>query len=126
MEAEERYKTGKAWEHLSHNVMWGGRRWGVPNYKFVCNKSEVEFLTGETGYSQSCERRGSRLVMKHWMMKSSALFECGPLPPRPHCVHLMSYSCDRCSQALPLFRSCVLYLTQTKEQRMGGEGEAWE
>ena len=39
---------GKAWEHLSHDVETrvdtkGG---GIPNYKFVPNKPESEFLTG--------------------------------------------------------------------------------
>ena len=30
---------GKTWEHLSHDID------AVPNYKFVGNKSEDEFLT---------------------------------------------------------------------------------
>ena len=56
-------KAGKAWEYLSRNVTWSERRWGVPDYKFVCNKPEDEFLTGEGRYSRSHERLGSCLVL---------------------------------------------------------------
>ena len=31
----------------------------VPDYKYVHNKPESEFLTGQAEYSQSCERLGS-------------------------------------------------------------------
>ena len=33
----------------------------VPNYKFMCNKPETKFLTGEVKYSQYHECPGSRL-----------------------------------------------------------------
>ena len=53
---------------------------GVPDYKYVCNKPESEYM-----YSQSCERLGSCLAMQRLMMKSSTYtlfhaFECEPLP----------------------------------------------
>ena len=59
---------------------------------------------------------GSRLVLECLMMKSSALFECGPLSP---CVHLTStrcHLCDKCSQAIPVFRrsSASVYDTEHK------------
>ena len=46
----------------------------VPNYKYVRNKLESEFPTGQAEYSQSCERMGSCLVTEGSMMKSSMLF----------------------------------------------------
>ena len=59
----------------------------VPDYKYVRNKSESEFLTGQAEYSRSCECLGSCLVTERSMMKSSMLFhvfECGPIPPYVH------------------------------------------
>ena len=38
-------------------------------------------------------------------MKSSALFEHGPLPPYVHLASTKRHSRDRCSQAFPIFRS---------------------
>ena len=50
-------------------------------------------------------------------------------PPPPH-IHLASTWChshDRCSQAFPVFRAlllpCIIYWTQTEEQKTG---KAWE
>ena len=65
-------------------VVVGG---AVPDYKYVHNKPESEFLTGQVEYSRSCERLGSCLAMEHSMMKSSTLFhvfECGLLPSYIH------------------------------------------
>ena len=45
---------GKAWEHLSREMRSGGREvdmGGVPDYKFMHNKLESEFLTGQAEYS---------------------------------------------------------------------------
>ena len=59
----------------------------VPDYKYVRNKPESGFLTGQAEYSRSCERLGSCLATERSMMKSSTLFhefECGPLPPYVH------------------------------------------
>ena len=39
------------------------------------------------------------------MMKSSTLFECGPLPPYVHLVSTRRHSRDRCFQAFPVFRA---------------------
>ena len=36
-------------------------------------------------------------------MKSSTLFECGPLPPYVHLASTRRHSHDRCSQAFPVF-----------------------
>ena len=57
------------------------------------------------------------------MMKSSALFECGPLPPYVHLASTKRHSRDRCSQAFPVF--CTLPLpciTKTEKQNGGGLG----
>ena len=64
----------------------------MPDYKYVRNKPESGFLTGQAEYSRSRERLGSCLASERSMMKSSTLFhefECGPLPPY---VHLTSTS----------------------------------
>ena len=67
----------------------------MPDYKYMCNKLESEFLTCQAEYSESCERLGSCLATEYSMMKFSTLFECGPLPPPPPpCpprVHLKSF-----------------------------------
>ena len=48
--------------------------------------SQVEYL-------QSYDCLGSCLVTEHSTMKSSTLFQCGPLPPlRQHRVHLTSFT----------------------------------
>ena len=84
LQAEERKKRGRPGNTCHVNDVWwtqgGGRGGGVPNYKFVCNKSQSKFLTGEIKYCRSREHLGSRLSERS-MMKSSMLFECGPLPP---------------------------------------------
>ena len=80
----------------------------VPDYKYVRNKTESEFLTGQAEYSRSCER----LAMERSMIKSSTLFyifECGPLPPtstsRPPDI-----ICGKCSLAFHIFAtlSCII------------------
>ena len=44
------FKTGKAWEHLLHDVDASGCEvdvgGAVPNYNPVCNQPESEFLAG--------------------------------------------------------------------------------
>ena len=42
-------KTGKAWEHLLHDVDMGGGG-GGPDYKYMRNKPESGFLTGQAEY----------------------------------------------------------------------------
>ena len=59
-----------------HEVDVGGT---VPDYKYMCNKPESEFLAGQVEYS-SCERLEFCLAME-CSMKSSTLFECRHLPP---------------------------------------------
>ena len=66
----------------------------VPDYKYVHNKPESEFLTGIVEYSPSCEHLGSCLAVEHSLMKSSMLFNL-PIyvntdPYLPPCVHLTS------------------------------------
>ena len=50
-------KTGKALEHLLHDVDVSGCEvnvgGAVPNYSPVCSQPESEFLAGEVEYSQS-------------------------------------------------------------------------
>ena len=50
------------------------------------------------------------------MMKSSTLFECGPLPPYVHLASTRRHSHDRCSQAFPVFlrSSTSVYYTERK------------
>ena len=36
----------------------------MPNYKYMCNKPESEFVTRQAEYSQSCEHLGSCLAME--------------------------------------------------------------
>ena len=90
-------KMGKTWEHLSHDID------AVPDYKFVGNKSEDEFLTVQVEYF--C------LLLEHLRVKTSMLFECGPLSPNTM-IHLTStwcYSLDkwpRFSSFLSLFCFC--------------------
>ena len=99
-------------------VEGGGHR---ANYKFVPDKSECELLTSQIEYSQSCECLGPSLAVKHPMMTSSMLFECKPLSP---CVHLSStwrHSCDKCSQAFPVFpknaHTIIAWLASSSRQR---------
>ena len=69
---------------------------------------QSEFLTSKVKYCRSCEPQESWLSLEHSMMKSSALFERGPLPPYVHLVSTRCHSCDRCSQAFPIFRTFPL------------------
>jgi len=90
---------------------WGGSRGAVPDYKYRRNKPENEFLTGEAEYLWSCERLGSCLKVERSMIKSSTLFhvfECGPLPPYVHLASTWRHSCDRCSQAFPVFHALLV------------------
>ena len=127
-----RRKSAKNGEGLGTLITWmtsGGREVDVggtvPDYKYVRNKPESGFLTGQAEYSRSCERLGSCLETERSMMKSSALFhefKCGPLLPYVHLASTWRYSRDKCSQAFPvfaLFYLRVLYWTQTEEQKTG-------
>ena len=62
------------------------------------------------------------------MMKSSTLFhlfERGPLPPYVHLTSNRRHSCDRCSQAFPVFRGlllpCIILNKKKKRERPGNE-----
>ena len=88
----------------------------VPDYKYMQNKPEIEFLTGQVEYLQSCERMDARwtscLVSELLMMKFSTLLECGPLPSYIHLafpddIHVISV--PGLPHFLPLFHFCVLY-----------------
>ena len=46
------------------------------------------------------------------MMKSSTLFERGPLPPYVHLAYTKRHSRDRCSQAFPIFHALPLPWTK--------------
>ena len=101
-------------------MMSGGREvdvgGAVPIYKLVCNKPSSEFLTGGVEYCRSHERLGSWLLFERSMMKSSTLFERGLLLPYVHLASTRRHSCDRCSQAFPVFRrsSASMYYTERK------------
>ena len=62
------------------------------------------------------------------MMKSSTLFECGPLLPYMHLASTRHHSHDRCSQAFPVFRTLPLPCTILNANRRTNKktGEAWE
>ena len=51
MGAKDRRKTGKAWEHSSHEWTQGGRKVDVGGegliFKYMCTKLESEFLTAQ-------------------------------------------------------------------------------
>ena len=59
-------------------------------------------FTGEVEYCQPCEHLGSWLSFERLMMKSSTLFECGPLSPYIHLTSTRRHSCDRFFATLPL------------------------
>ena len=91
--------------------------WGaLPINQFVCNKWVSKILTGEVEYCQSCEPKESWLSLERLMMKSSALFERGPLPPYVHLVSTRHHSRKRYSQAFPIFlcSSTSVYYTEWK------------
>ena len=72
--------------------MEGGEGGGVmPDYKYMHNRPESEFLTAQVEYLQSCDHLVSCLETERSMMKSATVFECGSLPRPPH-VHLTSTS----------------------------------
>ena len=95
---------------------------GVPNYKHV---PEGECLTGQAEYSRSCVNVwGSGLATKSSMMKSSTIFECGPLPPMstwhpPDIMHMISVPK---TFLLPFY--CFHFLLNAN--RRAKTGEAWE
>ena len=110
----------------TYHVMW--RKWKkadiggvVPNYKLVPNKPESEFLTSQVEYYQSCGCLGPSLAVKHPMKMSSMLFECKPLSPCVHCSSTWCYSCDKRSQAFPVFpknaRTIIAWLASSSRQR---------
>ena len=70
----------------------------VSDYKYVYNKSEGEFLTGQVEYSQSCGCLGSCLAMEHSVRKSSMLFD------------------DKCS--FVFFFVCLFFITVLQDARI--------
>ena len=109
---------------MSGGLRGGGASLQVCTYKCVCNKPESEFLTGQVEYSRSYERLESCLATERSMMKSSTLFECGPLPPlRPlDVIHVISV--PRPSLFFSqVFCLCVLLLNTNRRPKMR---KAWE
>ena len=127
-EAEKRWKTGKAWEHLSHDVdvrwTWDGR----------CLTINTCAINLRVSFLNQQEHLKSCLAVEHSTMKSSTLFDCEPLPssslvprfyltavektclrtrlPLPY-VQIVStwrHSCDKCFQAFPVFRRSSAYM----------------
>ena len=87
-----------------------------------CNKRLSEFRTSEVKYCRSCEPQESWLLLERLMMKSSALFERGPLPPYVHLASIRRHSRDRCSQAFPVFRAASVHYTERKPKNKNGGG----
>ena len=98
--------------------------WGaLPINQLVYNKRQSEFLTCEVEYCRSCEPQESWLSLERSMMKSSTLFERGPLPPYVHLASTRRHSRDRCSQAFPVFRALLLpciILNENRRTKNGG------
>lgn len=96
---------------------------GVPNYKYVCDKPESKFLTGQVEYSRSCKHLGSSLATECSMMKSSTRMKTPPLPIstlRSPCIHLTSFMWWMflgLTHFSLLFYFCVLYWMQTQKQK---------
>ena len=93
----------------------------------------ASFLLVESSTVDLIERLGSWLSLERSMMKSSTLFECGPLPPYVHLLSTRCHSHDRCSQAFPIFRrsSAFVYYTElkpknTKRGRPGNEASMYQ
>ena len=102
----------------------GGRKVDVggalPINQLVCNS---EFLTSEVEYCRSCETQESWLSLERSTMKSSTLFERGPLPPYVYLASTRRHSHDRYSQAFPVFHALALpCITKTEEQKRGRPG----
>ena len=105
----------------------GGREVDVggalPINQLVCNS---EFLTSEVEYCQSCEPQESWLSLECLTMKSSTLYERGPLPPYVHLASTRCHSRDRCSQAFPVFRTlvlpCIILNKNRRTKNRGGLG----
>ena len=105
------------------DVGGGGGGGGLPINQLMCNKRWSEILTSEVEYCQSCEPQESWLSFEHSMMKSSMLFECGPLPPYVHLASTRRHSRDRCSQTFSVFRILPLQyiiLNENRRTRNGG------
>ena len=68
-----------------------------------------------------CEHLGSCLALEHSKTKSSALFECGCLH---HHMSTWHHSCDKCSQAYPVFHrfSISMYYTGCKPNNKNKRG----
>ena len=93
-------REAKNREHLGtlNIVMCSGRKRGRGTQLQI---SQVE-------YSQSYDCLGSCLATEHSTMKSSTLFQCGPLPPSVNIASTWHHSHDKCSQAFPIFATLLL------------------
>ena len=91
-----------------------------------CAINDSEILTSEVEYCRSCEPQESWVSLECSMMKSSTLFERGPLPPYFHIVSTRRHSRDRCSQAFPVFRTlplpCIILNANRRTKNGGGLG----
>ena len=61
----------------------------MSSYKFMCNKTESEFLTVYIKYLRFCEMHR---VQPSGGLKASMLLGHVPSPLPPPCVHLMSFT----------------------------------
>ena len=111
-------KGSKKWKRPqnTYHVTWcevNVRRWGVgSNYKYLLRAC---FLPGKSNGVLTILWT-SGVLPRDSIMKSSLLFECGPLPPYVHFVSTWRHSHDKCFQALPVFChfSAFVYYTEHK------------
>ena len=113
MEVKERHKMGKAWEHLSHDVIWSGRRvrWGGGGGGGGASILDFMNVQGQSAQWWS---------LVHY-------FNVNPPPPPPpptftlcppDVIHMISVP-------MPSHSSAFMYYTERKQEKQN-TGEAWE
>ena len=121
---------GKAWEHLSRewrlvdaNWTYGGQ---CPTTILCAINRRMSLLPGELKYCWCREHLGSWLSLERSMMKSSALFECGPSPHTstscpPNVIHVISVPGPfQFYAALPV--PCITLNTNRRTKKRGRPG----
>ena len=87
---------------------------------------KVSFLPVKSSTVDLVNLRSPGLLLERSMMKSSTLFERGPLPPYVHLASTRRHSRDRCSQAFPVFRAlplpCIMLNAKRRTKKWGRPG----